>query len=167
MRATPGLEEIRAVPKVLLHDHLDGGLRPSTVVELAAEHGYADLPTTDPGELAAWFVAAVPRRDLVRYLEGFVHTVGVMQTADALERVAIECVEDLADDGIVYAEVRFAPELHTERGLSLEQVVESVLQGFDLGMQRAARAGTTYRRAHPSHSHAHRGTLAARSPNLP
>ncbi len=141
MRATPGLEEIRAVPKVLLHDHLDGGLRPSTVVELAAEHGYADLPTTDPDELAAWFVAAVPRRDLVRYLEGFVHTVGVMQTADALERVAIECVEDLADDGIVYAEVRFAPELHTERGLSLEQVVESVLQGFDLGMQRAARAG--------------------------
>ena len=139
MRATPGLEEIRAVPKVLLHDHLDGGLRPSTVVELAAEHGYADLPTTDPDELAAWFVAAVPRRDLVRYLEGFVHTVGVMQTADALERVAIECVEDLADDGIVYAEVRFAPELHTERGLSLEQVVESVLQGFDLGMQRAAR----------------------------
>jgi adenosine deaminase len=139
--ATPGLEEIRAVPKVLLHDHLDGGLRPATVVELAAEQGYRDLPTSDPDELAAWFVAAVPNRDLVRYLEGFVHTVGVMQTREALERVAVECVEDLGDDGIVYAEVRFAPELHTERGLTLDQVVESVLTGFDRAMAAAAAAG--------------------------
>jgi adenosine deaminase len=137
----PSLGEIRAAPKVLLHDHLDGGLRPSTVVELAVEQGYRDLPTTDPDELAAWFVAAAPRRDLVRYLEGFVHTVGVMQTSDALERVAAECVEDLAEDGIVYAEVRFAPELHTERGLSLEQVVEAVLRGFDGAMVRAALVG--------------------------
>jgi len=136
--AAPVLEEIRTAPKVLLHDHLDGGLRPATVVELAEAQGYRDLPTTDPDELAAWFVSAVPRRDLVRYLEGFVHTVGVMQTPEALERVAVECVEDLADDGIVYAEVRFAPELHTERGLSLEQVVESVLAGFDSGMARVA-----------------------------
>ena len=141
MSATPALEEIRAVPKVLLHDHLDGGLRPATVVELAAEQGYHDLPTTDPEELAAWFVAAVPRRDLVRYLEGFVHTVGVMQTREALERVAVECVEDLAADGIVYAEVRFAPELHTERGLSLDQVVESVLTGFDRAMAAAGANG--------------------------
>jgi len=139
--STPTLEEIRAVPKVLLHDHLDGGLRPSTVVELAAEQGYGDLPTTDPGELAAWFVSAAPRRDLVRYLEGFVHTVGVMQTAEALERVASECVEDLAEDGVVYAEVRFAPELHTERDLTLEQVVEAVLAGFDSAMARAVAAG--------------------------
>jgi adenosine deaminase len=141
VRTLPSLGEIRAAPKVLLHDHLDGGLRPSTVVELAVEQGYRDLPTTDPDELAAWFVAAAPRRDLVRYLEGFVHTVGVMQTSDALERVAAECVEDLAEDGIVYAEVRFAPELHTERGLSLEQVVEAVLRGFDGAMVRAALVG--------------------------
>jgi adenosine deaminase len=126
---------------VLLHDHLDGGLRPATVVELAAEQGYKGLPTSDPAELAAWFVSAVPRRDLVRYLEGFVHTVAVMQTSDALRRVAAECVEDLVDDGIVYAEVRFAPELHTERELSLEQVVEAVLEGFDGAMARAAAAG--------------------------
>jgi len=141
LSAKPGLEEIRSVPKVLLHDHLDGGLRPATVVDLAAEQGYHALPTTDPEELAAWFIAAAPRRDLVRYLEGFVHTVAVMQTSQALERVARECVEDLVDDGIVYAEVRFAPELHTEHGLTLEQVVESVLEGFDGAMARAAAAG--------------------------
>ncbi len=141
MSPKPTLEQIRSAPKVLLHDHLDGGLRPATVVELAAEQGYAGLPSTDPGELAAWFVSAVPRRDLVRYLEGFVHTVAVMQTAESLERVAAECVEDLAEDGIVYAEVRFAPELHTERDLSLEQVVEAVLAGFDRAMARSAAAG--------------------------
>ena len=141
MSAKPGLDQIRAAPKVLLHDHLDGGLRPATVVELAAEQGYRDLPTTDPQELAAWFVSAAPRRDLVRYLEGFVHTVGVMQTCEALDRVAHECVEDLAEDGVVYAEVRFAPELHTERGLTLDEVVESVLAGFDDAMARAAAAG--------------------------
>jgi adenosine deaminase len=139
--ARPGLEDIRAAPKVLLHDHLDGGLRPATVVELAAEQGYKGLPTSDPGELAAWFVSAVPRRDLVRYLEGFVHTVAVMQTSEALERVAAECVEDLVDDGVVYAEVRFAPELHTERDLTLEEVVEAVLAGFDRAMARAAATG--------------------------
>ncbi len=141
MSPKPTLEQIRSAPKVLLHDHLDGGLRPATVVELAAEQGYTGLPSTDPGELAAWFVSAVPRRDLVRYLEGFVHTVAVMQTAESLERVAAECVEDLAEDGIVYAEVRFAPELHTERDLSLEQVVEAVLAGFDRAMARSAAAG--------------------------
>ncbi|MFZ2056578.1 MAG: adenosine deaminase [Acidimicrobiales bacterium] len=136
-----GLDQIRNAPKVLLHDHLDGGLRPATVVELAAEQGYRELPTTDPQELAAWFVSAAPRRDLVRYLEGFAHTVGVMQTCEALERVATECVEDLIEDGVVYAEVRFAPELHTKRGLTPEQVVESVLAGFDGATARAAVAG--------------------------
>jgi adenosine deaminase len=141
MSATPGLDQIRKAPKVLLHDHLDGGLRPATVVELAAEHGYRDLPTSDPGELAAWFVSAAPRRDLVRYLEGFAHTVAVMQTSQALERVAAECVEDLASDGVVYAEVRFAPELHTARGLTLEEVLESVLRGFHSAMARSAEAG--------------------------
>ncbi|MGD0875576.1 MAG: adenosine deaminase [Acidimicrobiales bacterium] len=137
----PTIDQIRKAPKVLLHDHLDGGLRPATVVDLAAEQGYDRLPTTDPQELAAWFVAAAPRRDLVRYLEGFAYTVGVMQSGEALERVAEECVEDLASDGVVYAEVRFAPELHTERGLTLEEVVESVLAGFDRAMKRSATQG--------------------------
>jgi adenosine deaminase len=132
---------IAAVPKVLLHDHLDGGLRPATIVELAEEIGYQGLPENDPVALAHWFVAETPKRDLVRYLEGFTHTVAVMQTADALARVARECVEDLADDGIVYAEVRFAPELHIEAGLTLEQVVEAVLDGFATGMAAARAAG--------------------------
>jgi len=128
---SPTLEQIREAPKVLLHDHLDGGLRPATVVELAREQGYRALPTEDPGELARWFVQGAARRSLPLYLETFQHTVGVMQTADALTRVAAECAEDLADDGVVYAEVRFAPELHLERGLDLDQVVEAVLAGFE------------------------------------
>ncbi|MHB1931202.1 MAG: adenosine deaminase [Acidimicrobiales bacterium] len=136
----PSLEEILAAPKVLLHDHLDGGLRPATVVELAEESGYRGLPTTDPAQLASWFVAETPKRDLVRYLEGFAHTVGVMQTVPALHRVARECAVDLAADGVVYAEVRFAPELHTEGGLALEEVVEAVLDGFAVGMQEARSA---------------------------
>ncbi len=129
----PSIDEIRRAPKVLLHDHLDGGLRPETIVELAAATGYGDLPTTDPEELAAWMTRGANRHDLVLYLETFVHTVGVMQTPDALARVARECAEDLADDGVVYAEVRFAPELHLQRGLSLDQVVEAVLDGFRQG----------------------------------
>jgi len=141
MSTKPVLDRIRRAPKVLLHDHLDGGLRPATVVELAAEHGYRDLPTTDPQELAEWFVPSAPRGDLVRYLSGFVHTVGVMQTPDALERVAAECLEDLAEDGIVYAEVRFAPELHIERGMTLDAVVQSVLAGFDAASARSAATG--------------------------
>ncbi len=135
------LEQIRRAPKVLLHDHLDGGLRPATVVELADAAGYEDLPAKDPDELSRWFVTETPRRNLVRDLEGFKHTVAVMQTAEALERVARECVEDLADDGVVYAEVRFAPELHTEEGLRLEAVAEAVLAGFAAGMENARDAG--------------------------
>src|SRR5687768_4647129 len=131
MTRSPTRETIRQAPKVLLHDHLDGGLRPTTVIDLAAEQGYAELPTTDPGELAAWFVEGAARRSLPRYLEPFQHTVGVMQTAEALTRVAKECAEDLADDGVVYAEVRFAPELHLEKGLELDAVVEAVLAGFE------------------------------------
>lgn len=139
--APPSLEQIRRAPKVLLHDHLDGGLRAETVVELAEEQGYRGLPTADADELAAWFVADTPRRDLVRYLEGFTHTVAVMQEIPALRRVATECVEDLAADGVVYAEVRFAPELHTERGLELDEIVEAVLDGFAEGTSHAAEAG--------------------------
>jgi adenosine deaminase len=126
-------EQLRAVPKVLLHDHLDGGLRPATIVELARETGYDGLPSEDVGEVARWMAGAARRGRLELYLEAFQHTVGVMQTRDALIRVAAECAEDLAADGVVYAEVRFAPELHVSRGLSLDQVVEAVLEGFRRG----------------------------------
>lgn len=136
------LAAIPGLPKVLLHDHLDGGLRPATVVDLAADLGHP-LPTTDPAELGAWFRAASDSGSLERYLETFTHTAGVMQTADGLRRVAREAVEDLADDGVVYAEQRFAPELHTERGLTLDQVVDAVLEGFDEGVRAAAGRGRT------------------------
>lgn len=128
-----GGELYRRMPKALLHDHLDGGLRPQTVIELAAEYGYTDLPTTDVGELAAWFNRGAKRNDLVLYLETFAHTVGVMQHRDAIERVAAECAEDLAADGVVYAEVRMAPELCTEQGLTHDEVMEAILTGFARG----------------------------------
>jgi adenosine deaminase len=130
----PDLDTIRAAPKVLLHDHLDGGLRPRTVIELAAEQGYDALPTDDPDELGAWFTRGADRGSLELYLEGFAHTVGVMQTAEAIERVAYECGEDLAADGVVYAESRFAPEQHLEGGLTPDEVVEAALRGFDRAM---------------------------------
>ena len=131
MSATlPTPEQIAAAPKVLLHDHLDGGLRPQTVIDLADETGYTALPTTDPAELAEWMKRGADRKDLVLYLDTFAHTTGVMQTAAALHRVARECAEDLAADGVVYAEVRFAPELHTEQGLSMDDVLEAVTSGF-------------------------------------
>ena len=140
---TPTLEQIREVPKVLLHDHLDGGLRPGTIVELAEETGYRDLPTADPGELGDWMTQGADRKDLLLYLETFAHTVGVMQTKDSLARVARECAQDLAADGVVYAEVRFAPEQHLERGLGLDEVVEAVQVGFREGAERTGiRIGT-------------------------
>jgi adenosine deaminase len=126
-------EQIRQAPKVLLHDHLDGGLRPRSVIELAREQGYKNLPTTDEDDLREWFKRGANRHDLTLYLETFAHTVGVMQTKDALERVATECAEDLAADGVVYAEVRFAPELHTEGGLTLDEIVDAVTAGFASG----------------------------------
>jgi adenosine deaminase len=138
----PTRDQIRSAPKVLLHDHLDGGMRPLTVIELAAEQGYTDLPTTDPDELGMWFTRGADRRNLVLYLETFAHTVGVTQTRDGLARAAAECAEDLAADGVVYAEIRFAPELHTHAGLSLDEVVASVLEGFGVGMANAAAGGT-------------------------
>jgi adenosine deaminase len=104
-------------------------------VELAAEFGYAGLPTTDVDDLATWFNRGAKRNDLVLYLETFAHTVGVMQHRDAIERVAFECAHDLAEDGVVYAEVRFAPELHTEAGLTLDEVVEAVVAGFSRGSE--------------------------------
>jgi adenosine deaminase len=124
---------VRRAPKVLLHDHLDGGLRPATVIDLAREVDYSGLPTTDPGELAQFFTAGADRKSLELYLEGFEHTVAVMQTREALVRVAAECAEDLAADGVVYAEVRYAPELSTRDELSLDAVVEAVVEGFERG----------------------------------
>jgi adenosine deaminase len=132
---------LRRAPKVLLHDHLDGGVRPATVIELAEQTGYDGLPATDVTELSRWFYDAANSGSLERYLETFAHTVGVMQTPEALRRVAAECAEDLAADGVVYAEVRYAPELHVERGRSLAEVVEAVNEGFREGERRAAAAG--------------------------
>ena len=134
-------DSLRRAPKVLLHDHLDGGVRPATVVELAEWVGYRHLPSTDVPELARWFREASGSGSLERYLETFVHTVAVMQTAEGIARVAQECAEDLADDGVVYAEVRWAPEQHTDRGLSLEEVVDAALLGFRRGEAAAAERG--------------------------
>ncbi|NIJ14075.1 adenosine deaminase [Saccharomonospora amisosensis] len=140
-RTVPTLQALRSAPKVLLHDHLDGGLRPRTVLELAESTGYRGLPTTDVAELSRWFQQAADSGSLESYLETFAHTCGVMQTEEALARVAAECVEDLAADGVVYAEVRYAPELFVERGLKLEAVIEAVLAGLAEGKRRVARRG--------------------------
>ncbi|MGF6883917.1 adenosine deaminase [Nocardia sp. GAS34] len=139
------LASIRQAPKAVLHDHLDGGLRPATVLELAAQCGYDQLPAHDAVTLGHWFRDAADSGSLERYLETFAHTVAVMQTPEGLRRVASECAQDLAADGVVYAEVRFAPEQHLERGLTLDEVVEHTLAGFREGEQLAAAAGTPIR----------------------
>jgi adenosine deaminase len=126
---------------VLLHDHLDGGLRPATVIELAHEVGYRGLPTEDPTELGRWFRSGADRGSLELYLEGFRHTVGVMQTPESIARVAAECAQDLAADGVVYAEVRYAPELSTQTGLSLDEVMQAWLEGLEQGARAATAAG--------------------------
>lgn len=135
------LDQCQLAPKVVLHDHLDGGLRPGTVLDLARAHGYDGVPADTAEELATWFARAADSGSLERYLETFVHTVAVMQTTEALTRVARECAEDLARDGVVYAEVRFAPELHTQQGLRLPEVVEAVLRGFAEGELIARETG--------------------------
>ena len=136
----PSAEAIAAAPKVLLHDHLDGGLRSQTIIDLARDIGH-DLPRHDAGELEQWFTAAADSGSLERYLDTFEHTVAVMQRADALRRVAAECVEDLAADGVVYTEVRYAPEQHLRADLTLDEVVNAVREGFEEGTRRAADAG--------------------------
>jgi len=134
-------EVIQKLPKVLLHDHLDGGVRPATVADLAKSNNYKNLPTTNPVELAKWFRDSCDSGSLDKYLEAFVHTVGVMQSKEAIERIAFEAVEDLSNDGVVYAEIRFAPELHQENGLSLDEIVASVIEGFQRGEKTMARSG--------------------------
>jgi len=135
---------IKAVPKVVLHDHLDGGLRVKTILELAQLHNYTSLPYDNEEQLGHWFHTAV-QGSLEIYLETFAHTVGVMQTPDAIQRVASECAQDLAEDGVVYAEIRFAPELHTAKGLSYREVIDNVLLGFAQGEAAAKAAGKTIR----------------------
>lgn len=125
--------DVQSLPKVLLHEHLDGGLRPLTVIELAQDHQYRELPTTDPDDLAAWFHRGAQRGNLTEYLEGFHHTTAVMQTPDSLERIAYEFLEDMFHDGVVYAEVRFAPVYHTKAGLTQDEVVQAVVRGLERG----------------------------------
>ncbi len=132
---------IAALPKAVLHDHLDGGVRVATMLDLADASGYGELPTTDPAALASWFDQS-ESGSLERYLAAFAHTVGVMQTAEAIERVAYEAVEDLANDGVVYAEIRFGPALHTASGLACEDAIEAALAGLERAfLETGLRAG--------------------------
>jgi len=124
---------IKSVPKVLLHDHLDGGLRASTIIEIAKEMRYTKLPTNDAEELAQWFHAGANKGSLVEFLQGFEHTIAIMQTKETLMRVAYEMMEDMKNDGVCFVETRFAPIFHTSRGLYLEQTVEAVLEGLEKG----------------------------------
>lgn len=126
-------EIIREVPKVLLHDHLDGGLRPETVIELARELKYKKLPTSDPGELADWFHRGANKGNLVEFLQGFEHTCAVMQTKEGLARVAYEMMEDMHNENVCYVETRFAPVFHTTKGLYQDDVVKAVLEGLEKG----------------------------------
>ena len=144
LTAKPTRDQIKRVPKALLHDHLDGGLRPQTIIDLAAEINY-QLPSTDAEELADWFEDSCNSGSLEKYLVTFDHTIAVMQTREAIIRVARECVIDLARDGVVYAEVRGAPELFTKKGLTLDQVIEATTEGFRIGMADAKAEGFTIR----------------------
>jgi adenosine deaminase len=124
---------LQTLPKVLLHEHLDGVLRPQTIIELAKSLDYDQLPTQNPEELARWFHQGANQGSLPKYLEGFAHTIAVMQNEEALERVAYEQAEDLSHDGVVYFETRFAPLFHTRKGLTHQQVVSAVLKGLERG----------------------------------
>ena len=141
MKTIPTKDQIKRVPKVLLHDHLDGGLRPQTIIDIAKEIGYTELPTQNAAELATWFRESCDSGSLVRYLETFSHTIAVMQTREGITRIARECALDLARDGVVYAEVRGAPELFTEQGLTLSDVIDATLAGYRLGEADAKAEG--------------------------
>ena len=131
---------IKALPKISLHDHLDGGLRPQTMIDLADKIGHK-LPATDAAELGNWFFESADSGSLERYLETFEHTTAVMQTAEGLSRVAKEFVLDLHDDGVIYGEVRWAPEQHLSKGLTLDETVEAVQDGLEQGMSEVEAAG--------------------------
>ncbi len=140
----PTSEQVKRLPKALLHDHLDGGLRPETIIDLASKINY-QLPSMDPRALADWFEESCNSGSLEKYLVTFDHTIAVMQDQEAIIRVARECAIDLAQDGVVYAEVRGAPELFTQKGLTLDQVIEATTEGFQQGAQEAARQGNKIR----------------------
>ena len=140
----PTPAQVKRLPKALLHDHLDGGLRSQTIIDIAKEIGH-ELPSYDAVELAEWFRASCDSGSLVRYLETFAHTVAVMQRREDIVRVARECAVDLARDGVVYAEVRMAPELLTEKGLTLSAAIEAILEGFSAGEKEAKTEGNTIR----------------------
>ncbi len=144
LTSIPTAEQIKRLPKAVIHDHLDGGLRPQTIIELAAEIAYK-LPANDPDALGDWFYEACNSGSLVRYIETFEHTIAVMQTKEAITRVAKECALDLARDGVVYAEVRGAPELFTRKGLTLDEVIEATIAGYRLGEAEAKAEGFTIR----------------------
>jgi adenosine deaminase len=132
--------KIKALPKISLHDHLDGGLRPETIIELAQDVGHK-LPHNEPAKLADWFLKEADSGSLERYLETFQHTTAVMQTAQALTRVAKEFVHDLHDDGVIYGEIRWAPEQHLRLGLTLDETVEAVQDGLEQGMADIEQRG--------------------------
>ena len=125
-------EIIRKAPKVELHEHLDGSLRPETIIELGRAQGIP-LPADNPEDLAAWFAKGTEEKSLSLYLKAFSVTTALMQDKDSLRRIAREEIEDLASDGVVYAEIRFAPVLHTKQGLTMSEVVEAVLEGIQEG----------------------------------
>ena len=135
---------VRSLPKVSLHDHLDGGLRPATVIELADAADVA-VPERDAAALGDWFARQADSGSLVEYLKTFDLTIAVMQTREGLTRVAREFVEDLVADGVVYGEVRWAPEQHVSAGLSLDDAVGAVQQGLEEGQDAAASAGRDIR----------------------
>jgi adenosine deaminase len=125
-------EMIKKIPKVELHDHLDGSVRAETIIELADKYK-VELPETDSRELTKWFRRGSDRKSLSLYLEGFGVTLSIMQTAEALERIAYEHILTHNEENVVYSEIRFAPILHQEKGLNFEAIVESVLKGLERG----------------------------------
>ncbi|GHD83055.1 adenosine deaminase [Salinibacterium amurskyense] len=139
-----GGASITALPKISLHDHLDGGLRPQTIVELADEIGY-QLPENDAAKLTSWFSSQADSGSLVDYLKTFDVTIAVMQTTEGLKRVASEFVHDLAADGVIYGEIRWAPEQHLQKGLDLDQVVSAVQQGLEEGVDAVRSSGRSIR----------------------
>jgi len=124
---------IKSVPKVLLHDHLDGGLRPQTIIELADDLKYKKLPTRDKDALAKWFQVVENKESFAEFHWGFEHTTSILQTKEGLERVAYEMLEDMKSDGVIYVETRFAPSHHINKGMYLEETVTSVLKGLERG----------------------------------